>query len=111
MIVISCYFAPKWMISRRLSNMIFVSYAFNFIIILISYYKVDVKKLFDIIELHVTGSSNNVNTGCSDNDNKLEPSSPIDKHFSRCNSTGSVHTPSSSAHNTGKFVLIMILEN
>lgn len=38
-----------------------------------------------------------------DNDMKLEPSSPTEKYtFSRCSSTGSVNTPSSSAHNTGK---------
>ncbi|KAJ8670727.1 hypothetical protein QAD02_001986 [Eretmocerus hayati] len=37
----------------------------------------------------------------SDVDSKLEPSSPVDRHtFSRCSSTGSVNTPSSSAHNT-----------
>ncbi|XP_066581921.1 max-like protein X [Prorops nasuta] len=36
-----------------------------------------------------------------DNDMKLEPSSPTEKYtFSRCSSTGSIHTPSSSAHNT-----------
>lgn len=39
----------------------------------------------------------------SDSDMKLEPSSPTEKYtFSRCSSTGSVNTPSSSAHNTGK---------
>ncbi|EFN84400.1 max-like protein X isoform X1 [Harpegnathos saltator] len=37
----------------------------------------------------------------SDSDMKLEPSSPTEKYtFSRCGSTGSVNTPSSSAHNT-----------
>lgn len=37
-----------------------------------------------------------------DSDMKLEPSSPTEKYtFSRCSSTGSVNTPSSSAHNTG----------
>ncbi|XP_011876081.1 PREDICTED: max-like protein X [Vollenhovia emeryi] len=37
----------------------------------------------------------------SDSDMKLEPSSPTEKYtFSRCSSTGSVNTPSSSAHNT-----------
>ncbi|CAG5087942.1 Similar to MLX: Max-like protein X (Homo sapiens) [Cotesia congregata] len=37
----------------------------------------------------------------SDSDMKLEPSSPTERYvFSRCNSTGSLHTPSSSAHNT-----------
>ncbi|KOX80707.1 Max-like protein X [Melipona quadrifasciata] len=36
-----------------------------------------------------------------DSDMKLEPSSPTEKYtFSRCSSTGSVNTPSSSAHNT-----------
>lgn len=41
--------------------------------------------------------------GGGDNDMKLEPSSPTEKYtFSRCSSTGSVNTPSSSAHNTGK---------
>lgn len=39
----------------------------------------------------------------SDSEMKLEPSSPTEKYtFSRCGSTGSVNTPSSSAHNTGK---------
>jgi hypothetical protein len=36
---------------------------------------------------------------------KVEPSSPIDRDhypFSRSSSTGSLHTPSSSAHNTGE---------
>ncbi|XP_020280318.1 max-like protein X isoform X2 [Pseudomyrmex gracilis] len=37
----------------------------------------------------------------SDSEMKLEPSSPTEKYtFSRCGSTGSVNTPSSSAHNT-----------
>lgn len=36
-----------------------------------------------------------------DSDMKLEPSSPTEKYaFTRCGSTGSVNTPSSSAHNT-----------
>ena len=37
---------------------------------------------------------------------KLEPSSPTDRDrypFSRSSSAGSLHTLSSSAHNTGKF--------
>ena len=39
----------------------------------------------------------------ADSDMKLEPSSPTEKYtFTRCSSTGSVNTPSSSAHNTGK---------
>ncbi|XP_053975459.1 max-like protein X [Hylaeus anthracinus] len=43
------------------------------------------------------GSSNMA----GDSDMKLEPSSPTEKYtFSRCSSTGSVNTPSSSAHNT-----------
>lgn len=42
----------------------------------------------------------------ADSDMKLEPSSPTEKYtFSRCSSTGSVNTPSSSAHNTGKLKL------
>lgn len=50
-----------------------------------------------------------------DSDMKLEPSSPTEKYtFSRCSSTGSVNTPSSSAHNTGngvkKFVRINYLK-
>lgn len=37
----------------------------------------------------------------SDGDMKLEPSSPTERFaFTRCNSTGSINTPSSSAHNT-----------
>lgn len=52
--------------------------------------------------IRVSGGGNNGGTG-SDGDSKLEPSSPVDRHtFSRCSSTGSVNTPSSSAHNTGK---------
>ncbi|XP_023245162.1 max-like protein X isoform X1 [Copidosoma floridanum] len=52
------------------------------------------------LRMRMAGGNNN-GTGSSDGDNKLEPSSPIDKNnFSRCNSTGSVNTPSSSAHNT-----------
>ncbi|XP_018342534.1 PREDICTED: max-like protein X isoform X3 [Trachymyrmex septentrionalis] len=48
--------------------------------------------------LTMRASSGNIE---SDNDMKLEPSSPTEKYtFSRCSSTGSVHTPSSSAHNT-----------
>ncbi|XP_011062878.1 PREDICTED: max-like protein X isoform X3 [Acromyrmex echinatior] len=48
--------------------------------------------------LTMRASSGNVEP---DNDMKLEPSSPTEKYtFSRCSSTGSVHTPSSSAHNT-----------
>lgn len=43
-----------------------------------------------------------------DSDMKLEPSSPTEKYaFTRCGSTGSVNTPSSSAHNTGKRRLCM----
>lgn len=37
-------------------------------------------------------------------DMKTEPSSPPEKDrsmYSRCSSAGSVHTPTSSAHNTG----------
>ncbi|KYN17675.1 Max-like protein X [Trachymyrmex cornetzi] len=52
----------------------------------------------DHANLTMRASSGNVEP---DNDMKLEPSSPTEKYtFSRCSSTGSVHTPSSSAHNT-----------
>ncbi|KAF4516946.1 hypothetical protein B566_EDAN005547 [Ephemera danica] len=46
------------------------------------------------------GSSSSVNN----EDLKMEPSSPTERFppFSRCSSTGSIHTLSSSAHNTGK---------
>ncbi|XP_071453259.1 max-like protein X [Hetaerina americana] len=45
------------------------------------------------------GSSASV--GPTDGDLKLEPSSPTERFpFSRCSSTGSIHTLSSSAHNT-----------
>ncbi|XP_014479262.1 PREDICTED: max-like protein X [Dinoponera quadriceps] len=47
------------------------------------------------LTMHTSSSIN------SDSDMKLEPSSPTEKYtFSRCGSTGSVNTPSSSAHNT-----------
>jgi len=56
--------------------------------------------------LTMRASSGNIG---SDNDMKMEPSSPTEKYaFSRCNSTGSVNTPSSSAHNTGKYFLYLI---
>ena len=59
--------------------------------------------------VRVSGATNSGSTG-SDGDTKLEPSSPVDRHtFSRCSSTGSVHTPSSSAHNTGKIGFIVII--
>ncbi|XP_076241656.1 helix-loop-helix-leucine zipper transcription factor bigmax isoform X1 [Calliopsis andreniformis] len=48
--------------------------------------------------LAMRSGSSNMGT---DSDMKLEPSSPTEKYtFSRCSSTGSVNTPSSSAHNT-----------
>ncbi|XP_044008611.1 max-like protein X isoform X2 [Aphidius gifuensis] len=41
-------------------------------------------------------------SGINDNDMKLEPLSPTEKYlFPRCNSTGSLNTPGSSAHNSG----------
>lgn len=56
----------------------------------------------------LTMRANSGNIG-SDSDMKLEPSSPTEKYtFSRCSSTGSVNTPSSSAHNTGKRFSILI---
>ena len=37
-----------------------------------------------------------------DNDNRLYPPIPFEKHsFSRCSSAGSVHTHSSSTHDSG----------
>ncbi|KAF7997579.1 hypothetical protein HCN44_006150 [Aphidius gifuensis] len=40
-------------------------------------------------------------SGINDNDMKLEPLSPTEKYlFPRCNSTGSLNTPGSSAHNS-----------
>lgn len=38
----------------------------------------------------------------NDNEMKIEPLSPTEKYlFPRCNSTGSLNTPGSSAHNSG----------
>lgn len=52
--------------------------------------------------MRINGGTTSGSTG-SDGDSKIEPSSPVDRHtFSRCSSTGSVNTPSSSAHNTGR---------
>ncbi|XP_012529521.1 max-like protein X [Monomorium pharaonis] len=49
----------------------------------------------------LTMRTNSINIGSDSSDMKLEPSSPTEKYtFSRCSSTGSVNTPSSSAHNT-----------
>ncbi|KAG8238998.1 hypothetical protein J437_LFUL005055 [Ladona fulva] len=46
--------------------------------------------------------SSTSNAGPVDGELKLEPSSPTERFpFSRCSSTGSIHTLSSSAHNTG----------
>lgn len=57
-----------------------------------------------VVGIRASGGGNNGSTG-SDGDSKLEPSSPVDRHtFSRCSSTGSVNTPTSSAHNTGKII-------
>ncbi|XP_034942808.1 max-like protein X isoform X2 [Chelonus insularis] len=48
----------------------------------------------------ISSSGSTGNAG-SEGDMKREPSSPTERFvFSRCNSTGSIHTPSSSAHNT-----------
>lgn len=57
---------------------------------------------FLITNLAMRSGSSNMGT---DSDMKLEPSSPTEKYtFSRCSSTGSVNTPSSSAHNTGNII-------
>ncbi|XP_043259175.1 max-like protein X [Colletes gigas] len=53
---------------------------------------------YEISNITMRGGGGNMAT---DSDMKLEPSSPTEKYtFSRCSSTGSVNTPSSSAHNT-----------
>jgi len=55
----------------------------------------------DAYENHVPAVRLGNSGAGSDGDMKLEPSSPTERYtFSRCSSTGSVNTPSSSAHNT-----------
>ncbi|XP_033210721.1 uncharacterized protein LOC117168900 isoform X2 [Belonocnema kinseyi] len=50
-----------------------------------------------------SGGASSSNSVPGEGEMKLEPSSPTERYaFSRCSSTGSINTPSSSAHNTEK---------